>query len=296
VGSSRVRPRSTPRRIDGYPAMVADSDAVAAAPDTTTEEYFRDQVDANARITRDYVEPVARRTQSRAILDVGCGVGRSVASLLEDGYDAYGVDLPGLTRFWSLLDCPRDRFLVVDPDDFILPFDDDAFDLAFSFGVLEHVGTSDGHATRRPDYHAWRRRWLREIFRAVRPGGHLLMGGPNRSFPLDFSHGLDSRAGWVERWLSQAAGKSIHRTWGEYFLWGYPDFDCYLASLPFEIEALSIRGLLQYGRVPAPLRPLARFYVDHLPRRLLDTGFNPWVMALIKKTAAPPAPGPGSVP
>ena len=210
-------------------------------------------------------------------------MGKSVVTLAEDGFEAYGVDLPGLTRHWAALNLPRDRFFVVHPEDFELPFEDESLDLAFSFGVLEHVGTRDGHATRAPDYHAVRRRWLREIFRVVKPGGCLLMGGPNRNCPLDFSHGLDAGASAAERWLSRRVGRSVHRPWGEYFLWGYSDFERYLKGLEFELEPLSIRGLLQFGRVPRRMRGLARLYVEHLPRPLLGTGCNPWVMALIRK-------------
>jgi SAM-dependent methyltransferase len=280
-----IRPRPFHQRLDGYGALLANPADAAARPDTTTEEYSHDQQDANARITRDYVEPILRRTASRSILDVGCGVGKSVGTLVEDGFDAYGVDLPGLTRFWRELQCETDRFFVVDPEDFRLPFDDAAFDLAFSFGVLEHVGTLDGHATRRADYHERRALWAREIHRVVKPGGYLLLGGPNRNFPLDFSHGLDSRANGAERWLSSVVGRSVHRPWGEYFLWGYADVTRYLAGTESEVEPLRLDGLLKFGRLPAALRGLADFYVRYLPRPLLGTGFNPWVMALVRKAS-----------
>ena len=278
-----IRPRPFSRRIDGYGALLGAAANVAEPPDTTTEEYSHDQQEGNARITRDYLEPLLRRTGSRSVLDVGCGVGQSVGTLLEDGFDAYGVDLPGLTRFWSELHRNTDRFFVVDSEDFRLPFDDGAFDLAFSFGVLEHVGTLDGHASRRPDYHERRALWAREIHRVVKPGGYLLLGGPNRNFPLDFSHGLDSRANGVERWLSQLVGRSVHRPWGDYFLWGYGDVRRYLAGTDSEVEPQRLDGLLKFGRLPAALRGLASWYVRYLPRPLLGTGFNPWVMALVRK-------------
>jgi SAM-dependent methyltransferase len=280
-----IRTGAIAHEIDGYGSSFHDPALLATSPDVTTEHYGHDQREKNSRITREYLEPLCERTASRVVLDVGCGVGKSVMTLLEDGYDAYGVDLAALTRHWAADACPPDRFFVVPPLELALPFEDESIDLAFSFGVLEHLGTADGGATRRADYHRIRQQWLREVFRVVRPGGYLLMGGPNRNFPFDLSHGLDAGASSSERWLSRIVGASVHRTWGEYFLWGYRDFDRYLEGLQYELTPLSIRGLLQFGRVPKALRPAVRLYVEHLPRPLLGTGFNPWVMALVRRLA-----------
>jgi hypothetical protein len=111
----------------------------------------------------------------------------------------------------------------------------------------------------------------------------MLLGGPNRGFPLDFSHQLDTAASRVERRLTKVAKVSVHRTWGEYFLCSYADVARYLHGLDVDVTPQRIDELLQYGRVPSPLRSLAKSYVDHLPRRLLGTGFNPWVLALVRK-------------
>lgn len=269
--------------FNGFYSTCVDTEVLEGAPDTTTEEYDREQQRNNVRVTREYVEPICERTGSRRILDVGCGVGTSVETLLQDGYDAYGVDLPGLTPYWERSNCSPERYFVVAPVRHQLPFNDDSIDLAYSFGVLEHIGTLDGHSHRADDYHEERRHWLREIYRCVRPGGYLLLGGPNRGFPFDFSHGLDFASSPFEKWISARCGFSLHRTWGEYFLWGYADVRRYLEGLPFEVEALTIDGLLRYGRVPGPTRSLANFYVRHLPAPLRGTGFNPWVMALVRK-------------
>ncbi len=269
--------------MNGYRSTCAHDELLLDAPDTTTAEYDREQRRNNVRVVREYLAPICRRLGSHRVLDVGCGVGTSVLTLLEDGFDAYGVDLPGLTPYWERDGCSPDRFFVVAPVDHELPFEDGSLDLAYTFGVLEHIGTMDGHAIRAADYHAQRRQWLREIWRCIRPGGHVLLGGPNRGFPFDFSHGLDAAASPMERWLSARCGFSVHRTWGEYFLWGYGDVARYLDGCDFRMEALSIDGLLKFGRVPPVVRSLAEQYVRRLPRALLPTGFNPWVMALVRK-------------
>lgn len=278
-----VRALVNAERVAGFGTTITDHTILDSAPDTTTDEYGHTQSVNNSRVTKEYLEPLLRRTNSRSVLDVGCGIGKSVLTLLEDGFDAYGVDLPGLTRQWSELGCPTDRFFVVAPDSHRLPFDDNTLDFIYSFGVIEHIGTVEGHATRRPDYHEAREHWTRELFRTVRPGGHILLGGPNRNFPFDFSHGLDAEVSPLEQWLSRRLGVSTHRTWGEYFLWSYDDIPRYLHGLPHEMTPLSLRDLLRFGRVPKPLRRLAQLYVENVPKPLLGTGFNPWVMALIRK-------------
>jgi hypothetical protein len=43
--------------------------------------------------------------------------------------------------------------------------------------------------------------------------------------------------------------------------------------------------LLQFGRVPKAARWFADLYIRYLPRPLLGTGLNPWMMALVMRTA-----------
>ena len=143
--------------------------------------------------------------------------------------------------------------------------------------MIEHVGTTDGHADRRPDYHEVRRQWVQEIFRILMPGGHMLLAGPNRGFPIDVAHGLEERilSGWL--------GVSVHKTWGSNFQWGYADFHLYLSEHSYSVMPLSIASYVHYSRVPGLLRSLVKSYVDRLPAYLLGTGFNPWTAALIRK-------------
>jgi SAM-dependent methyltransferase len=271
-------------RIGGYAATVAaDSDHL---PDLTTDEYADTQLNINVRKTLDFIEPQIKIAGARSVLDVGCGMGTMVHSLREHGYLAYGVDIAGIQQRWSSVGRPSDSFFLVDSGVLELPFRSNSLDFSFSLGVIEHIGTSDGHADRIPEYHAIRRQWLREVYRVVKPGGHMLIGGPNRNFPIDVAHGLDSKASAVERWLSARIGASIHRIWGENFLWSYGDFDKYLDGLPYSLEPLSVKNYVYYSRVPAIFRPMVRGYVDYLPRALLGTGFNPWVAALITKEAS----------
>lgn len=197
-----------------------------------------------------------------------------VRTLLEAGCDAYGVDLPQLHRHWARLGLPTDRMFVIAPDSFGLPFADESVDFVYTLGVIEHVGTSNGHSDRLPDYHAIRERWLREVLRVVRPGGCMLVGGPNRGFPVDVAHDLDSRASSLERWISRKLKASVHRTWGRELPWAYDDIDRYLEGLDYTVDPQSIAGFLSCARVPAVLRPMAQYYVDHVPRSLERHGIQ----------------------
>ncbi len=281
--SSLIRRERASTSLDGFAAMVPARPEVVYH--SLIEGYAEDQERENAGKVERYLRPILDRIGAKRLLDAGCGVGAMVQSLLDLGYDAYGFDLIEQIPIWAAAGRSPDRFLVTDPLCLELPFDDGAFDCVFSFGVLEHVGTEDGHATRRPDYHAIRTQWVRELFRVVAPGGHLLLGGPNKGFPVDTAHALDAGASSAERWLSARIGASIHKPWGPYFLWGYGDVRRYLDGLPCLIEGLSVVGLANYTRVPAPFGALARGYVRHLPKPLLATPFNPWVMALVRRQA-----------
>jgi len=270
--------------VNGYGALLTTG--LEAAPDVTTDDYATNQEQVNNGKVVDYLLPLVRTKNAKTILDVGCGVGAMVNSFLGAGYDAYGVDLPGLTRHWARLSLPHERMFVIDPVNFKLPFLDDSLDFAFTLGVIEHVGTTNGHSDRCPDYHEQRRAWLREVFRVIRPGGALLIGGPNRGFPVDLAHDHDSRASSLERWLTRKAGISVHKTWGDHFLWSYKDIESYLEGYSYQMEGLSLDGFLSCARVPKAIRPMAQSYIKHLPGSLLRTGFNPWVMALLSKSTS----------
>lgn len=100
------------------------------------------------------------RTAPSRILDWGCGRGRSVALLRQEGLEAFGVDIDR-TVLHNGYDLFRARGL--DPErllrhiDDIGTFGDGALDIIFSEETLEHVADLDAVA--------------RESYRLLRPGG-----------------------------------------------------------------------------------------------------------------------------
>jgi SAM-dependent methyltransferase len=113
------------------------------------------------------------------ILELGCGAGLSSTLLARRGFKVTGVDL---TR---ALD---DNFLLasdlalnlVQADVTLLPFASESFDIVCSFDVLEHVPAITN--------------CLEESLRVLRPGGRLIIVGPNLLSPL-FS--LTTLAKWA---------------------------------------------------------------------------------------------------
>ena len=267
------------KHVLGYGSMASDIDIVK----NMIPEYLKQQNENHRGTVYRFILPIIKNIPVKTVLDVGCGVGLMAKTLLEEGYDAYGVDLLSAVDSWLNNDLPKDRFFIIDPYKLELPFEDGALDFAYSIGVIEHVGTTNGHADRREDYDEIRRHWLCEVYRIIRKGGYLLIGGPNRNFPID-THGPDSKATKIEKMLCSKLKLSIHKTWGEHFLWNYKDIERYLNGFPYEIEALSMKNYYQYKEnIPRIMKPIFKFYIDNLPKSLLNTGFNPWVLALIKK-------------
>lgn len=98
------------------------------------------------------------------LLEVGVGPGNDFQRWLEAGVDATGIDIAE-----TAIDLTRERIELFDLGDTSyslsradaenLPFEDDTFDVMYSFGVLHHT----------PDMRAA----LEETHRVLRPGGEL---------------------------------------------------------------------------------------------------------------------------
>ncbi|MFO0709257.1 MAG: class I SAM-dependent methyltransferase [Sandaracinus sp.] len=105
---------------------------------------------------------VIELAHGREVLEVGCGTGLVLERVARVAARAEGVDLsPGMLAH------ARGRGLSVrEGDATALPFADASFDVVYAFKVLAHV----------PDIE----RAIAEMFRVVRPGGHVLVEVYNR--------------------------------------------------------------------------------------------------------------------
>jgi SAM-dependent methyltransferase len=111
------------------------------------------------------------------ILDCGCGAGAYLLAFLELGADAYGVEYSSekVKQFQRL---GRHSERVSQGDLERISYPAATFDVALLNEVLEHV-PNDAQA-------------LSEIFRVLKPGGHLVIFSPNRLYPFE-THGITLR-------------------------------------------------------------------------------------------------------
>jgi SAM-dependent methyltransferase len=244
------------------------------------------EIEGSIRRMRDFYIPRIREGVPGAtkVLDAGCGNGVSVDVLREAGFDAWGNDLSELRKHQWRERASRE-FLVV-ASALKLPFEDDAFDVVISSGVIEHIGVTETPA---PHYavrgvanqRELRVEYLRELGRVVRPGGRIFLDCPNGSFPIDFWHG------------NRPGTPRLHSPL-EPFLPSFGQVKRLTAdALPgSEVRALSPHRRLQFkqaaghlhGRLlSAPFSALFRMMQAPGLRWLAGTPMNPFLVVEIRK-------------
>lgn len=277
------------RNQHGYWEFVLNRDLYAI--DSTTEDYAEDQTIAGQRFFDEYLRPWLGQEPFQRVLDVGCGMGRGISKLAREGYDAYGIDLPNLSRFWANGGNDPHRFFASDSGR--LPFPDGYFDAVYSTGVIEHIGTSDGNSTMLPGYKQARQCYADEILRVTKPGGRILVSCPNKSFPIDIQHGpQDDTSPEIARWrikLFDRTGVNLHPIWGRYHLLSYSEtreLFCRPGGAR-RFEPLPLNGYFGFGRFESgflkPIARLATMYVNHLPRALRASFFNPYMLVQLTR-------------
>lgn len=136
----------------------------------TSETYLGFLRRHDERYLSPYVELVSRfATPGSLILELGCGNGLSSVMLARKGYRVVGTDLsPLFLKGASRWIGPTISYIACDALE--LPFEDESFDLVCSNELVEHL----------PDVKAG----LEEMIRVVKPGGRIIIVGPNLCSPI----------------------------------------------------------------------------------------------------------------
>ena len=114
------------------------------------------------RLLRPLIEASASRAR---LLDVGCGAGNLLDGLPTEALDISGVDIVPEMVAEAARRHPTGAFVVSDAVE--LPFPDASMDIVTCLGVLEYI----------PEPQAV----LRDIWRVLAPGGHVIVSFPNRA-------------------------------------------------------------------------------------------------------------------
>ena len=123
-----------------------------------TQGVYRSQI----ALLKQYVQAIYGEVGAAKILDWGAGKGHITYLLQEDGFNVISCDLDRDTIDSAFSqETPiigqKNIDLVPLRHDYILPFEDNSFDVVVSFGVLEHVNN---------DFES-----LKEVNRILKPGG-----------------------------------------------------------------------------------------------------------------------------
>jgi hypothetical protein len=150
-----------------------------------------------------FVETIRPRPETR-VVDVGVGdTGFGTEPGVAASHNFFEALYPWPERITAVSDVPLPNFARAFPrvnhvvaDGTELPFEEDAFDIAFSNAVVEHVGGREEQ-----------RRFVEELCR-VAP--RVFLSTPNRWFPLE-THTLVPLVHWLPRAATDRAMRALRR-------------------------------------------------------------------------------------
>jgi SAM-dependent methyltransferase len=237
-------------------------------------DFFGLDVVINRAFMRDFSLPLLEKLfpgqRDIKVLSVGCGIGMDVDILIEQGYSAWGTDCGSRTLAWPYYSHHPQNLIRCTDDD--LPFTDGFFDFVMCHQVLEHVGVVGDSMVLSDDSKARRQRFINNLLRVTKVGGHVNLATPNRLFPIDPGHGQNF------------FGVRLHGPF-DHFLTSYGDMQRYAPTM--KVQALSPLGYYT-GSLTSKSRAVGsaftRFleFVDRHPR-LHGSPLNPLMNALITR-------------
>jgi SAM-dependent methyltransferase len=177
--------------------------------------------------------------KSRKLLELGSGLGH-LLGLLQDDFEAVGIDLADYAVEQTQRNAPRARAIVQSADD-LSPFADGEFAVVVGLHLVEHLPNPE--------------QTIRDVYRVLCPGGLFLFATPNPIYPMrrfkdpytdaigkDPTHiNVQPPAIWRE-WVNRA-GFRVLRHFGD-GLWDVP----YLPGVPTKLQ-FAIFGLPAFLQV-----------------------------------------------
>lgn len=119
----------------------------------------------------DMIQAAAGERIRGSVLENGCGIGLYLEHLASFGGQVFGLEFDLERAHKARLQGHQ----IVGGAGECLPFPADSFDLILSNEVIEHVADD--------------RKTVQEMVRALKPGGRIILFGPNRWYPFE-THGI----------------------------------------------------------------------------------------------------------
>jgi ubiquinone/menaquinone biosynthesis C-methylase UbiE len=130
-----------------------------------TKEYFKIILDSRKKFIYYFPSMIShlKKAPNKNLLEVGCGMGTDSFVLNKNGFDVIGIDLSSghlkLAKKLFRLFAKKGSFMKGNAG--ILPFPDNSFGCAYSYGVLHHTPNTE--------------KSIKEIFRVLSPSGRAVI-------------------------------------------------------------------------------------------------------------------------
>jgi|SRR5829696_390207 ubiquinone/menaquinone biosynthesis C-methylase UbiE len=135
--------------------------------DSYNAEYYSERITNKSKKHMIKYMKFLRKGSYLKMLDVGCGEGYYVRDALEEGIDAYGIDISA-HAFENALAEVKDRITFGSITE--IPFGDEEFDVMTAFDVIEHINPKDTLDM------------IQEIRRVLKPDGIIIITTPSSNF------------------------------------------------------------------------------------------------------------------
>lgn len=159
--------RHTAETFDGFSDRYSHAVNEAVSFSGLSVDYF-------TRVKANYLVEAATahfgETGTRDVLDVGCGVGNYHSLIKQRVGKLHGVDVSNASIQTARANHPEVEYAAY--DGVSLPYEDEAFDLAFTICVVHHVPAENWPG------------FFREMHRVLRPGGMAVVFEHNPRNPL----------------------------------------------------------------------------------------------------------------